>query len=98
MIPFDYQPRTRIVFGPDKIDSLGALAGELGARRALVVSDPGIVKVGHAQRGLDSLAKAGIEAQLHVGEAMPHAGFGSQAPEDIFIQSQFKRFVHQHIG
>ncbi len=23
MIPFDYQPRTRIVFGPDKIDLLG---------------------------------------------------------------------------
>jgi alcohol dehydrogenase YqhD (iron-dependent ADH family) len=43
MIPFDYQPRTRIVFGPGKIESLGALAGELGARRALVVSDPGIV-------------------------------------------------------
>jgi alcohol dehydrogenase len=67
MIPFDYQPRTRIVFGPDKIDSLGALAGELGARRALVVSDPGIVKVGHAERGLESLAKAGIEAQLYDG-------------------------------
>ncbi len=67
MIPFDYQPRTRIVFGPDKIDSLGALAGELGARRALVVSDPGIVAVGHTARGLESLAKAGIEAQLYDG-------------------------------
>ena len=67
MIPFDYQPRTRIVFGPDKIDSLGALAGELGARRALVVSDPGIVRVGHTTRGLESLAKAGIEAQLYDG-------------------------------
>jgi len=67
MIPFDYQPRTRIVFGPDKIDSLGALAGELGARRVLVVSDPGIVRAGHAERGLASLAKAGIEAQLFDG-------------------------------
>jgi alcohol dehydrogenase len=67
MIPFDYQPRTRIVFGPEKIDSLGDLAGELGARRALVVSDPGIVQAGHAQRGLDALAKAGIEAHLFDG-------------------------------
>jgi alcohol dehydrogenase len=67
MIPFDYQPRTRIVYGPDKVDQLGALAGELGARRALVVSDPGIVKAGHAARGLDSLAKASIEAQLFNG-------------------------------
>jgi monoterpene epsilon-lactone hydrolase len=45
-----------------------------------------------------ALVRAGIEAELHVGEAMPHAGFGSQSPEDLFIQSQFKRFVHKHIG
>jgi alcohol dehydrogenase len=69
MIPFDYQPRTRIVFGPGKIDALGALAGELGARRALVVSDPGIVRAGHAERGLDSLRKAGISTHLFEGVA-----------------------------
>ncbi|MEX0979413.1 MAG: iron-containing alcohol dehydrogenase, partial [Pirellulales bacterium] len=67
MIPFDYQPRTRIVFGPEKIDMLGELAGELGARRVLLVSDPGIVRAGHVERGLSSLAKAGIEAQLFDG-------------------------------
>jgi alcohol dehydrogenase class IV len=67
MIPFDYQPRTRIVFGPEKLDSLGALAGELGTRRVLLVSDPGIVAVGHAERGLASLRKAGIECQLFDG-------------------------------
>jgi alcohol dehydrogenase len=67
MIPFDYQPRTRIVFGPEKIDSLGALAGELGARRVLVVSDPGIVAVGHTERGLASLRKAGITCHLFDG-------------------------------
>ena len=67
MIPFDYQPRTRIVFGPEKIDMLGALAGELGARRVLVVSDPGIVRAGHVERGLASLAGAGIDAQLFDG-------------------------------
>ncbi len=43
---------------------LGALAGELGARRALVVSDPGIVAAGHTERGLESLRKAGIEPFL----------------------------------
>src|SRR5262249_10634393 len=67
MIPFDYQPRTRIVFGPGKIDALGALAGELGARRALVVSDPGIVRAGHVEHSLASLDKAGIEAHLFDG-------------------------------
>src|SRR5437762_4777804 len=39
MQPFDYQPRTRIVFGPGRIEALGELASELGARRAVVVSD-----------------------------------------------------------
>jgi alcohol dehydrogenase len=67
MVPFDYQPRTRIVFGPDKVDTLGELAGELGARRALVVSDPGIIQAGHTQRGLDALKRAGIEAHLFDG-------------------------------
>lgn len=67
MIPFDYQPRTRIVFGPDKIDTLGALAGELGARRVLLVSDPGIVRAGHVERAMASLAAAGLDAQLFDG-------------------------------
>ena len=67
MIPFDYQPRTRIVFGPDKIDSLGELAGELGARRALLVTDPGIVAAGHAAAGWRPCARAGIETQLFDG-------------------------------
>jgi alcohol dehydrogenase len=69
MISFDYQPRTRIVFGPDKIDSLGDLAGELGARRALLVTDAGIVAAGHAERALAALRKAGIDPQVFDGVA-----------------------------
>lgn len=64
MTPFDFQPRTRIVFGPGKLASLGELAGELGARRALVVSDPGVISAGHAQRGIEALQRAGIETHL----------------------------------
>jgi alcohol dehydrogenase len=64
MIPFDFQPRTRIVFGPDKVEQLGAIASEMGARRALVVTDPGIVAAGHTQRGISSLDEAGIETFL----------------------------------
>ncbi len=64
MIPFDYQPRTRIVFGADKIDHLGELAGELGTRRAMVVSDPGIIAAGHTARGVRALVDAGIETQV----------------------------------
>src|SRR5437016_2788937 len=67
---FDFQPRTRIVFGPDKVDARGELAAELGARRVQVVSDPGIQAVGHDDRGLRALRKAGLDAQLwdHVVE------------------------------
>ncbi len=70
MPPFDFQPRTRIVFGPDKIDALGDLAAELGARRVLVVSDPGIQAVGHDDRGMTALRSAALDAQLwdHVVE------------------------------
>jgi alcohol dehydrogenase len=67
MIPFDYQPRTRLVFGPGKIEELGQLASELGARRALVVSDPGVIAAGHAARGIQSLVRAGIETHLFGG-------------------------------
>jgi alcohol dehydrogenase len=69
MIPFDYHPRTRIVFGPGKVDVLGELATELGARRALVVSDSGIVKAGHVERGMKALRSAGIETWLFDGVA-----------------------------
>lgn len=46
---------------------MGRLAAELDARRALVVSDPGIVEVGHSQRGIDSLKGEGIECALFDG-------------------------------
>jgi alcohol dehydrogenase len=69
MIPFDFHPRTRIVFGPGKVDALGELAGELGARRVLVVSDPGIIAAGHTARGIEALKRAGIETHLFDGVA-----------------------------
>ena len=67
MIPFDYQPRTRIVFGTDTIHRLGELARQFNTRRALVISDPGIVSVGHTQVGVDALTDVGIETVVHDG-------------------------------
>lgn len=67
MIPFDLQCRTRIVFGAGSIARLGGLAGEIGTRRAIVVSDPGIISAGHTQRGIDALVAAGIETHLFEG-------------------------------
>ena len=64
MIPFDFQLATRIVFGPGKLDELGKLAAEMGARRALVVSDAHLREAGHTPRGLESLRAAGLETEL----------------------------------
>jgi alcohol dehydrogenase len=69
MVSFDYQPRTRIVFGAGQVEALGSLAGEMGARRALVVSDPGIIAAGHTQKAIASLEAAGIETHLFDGVA-----------------------------
>ena len=70
MHSFEYQLTTKLVFGPNRIEQLGALAKELGASRALVVSDPGIVKAGHTTRGLDALHSAGLQTLVFsdVGE------------------------------
>lgn len=58
--PFDYQPRTRLVFGAKAIEKIGALATELACKRALVVTDKGIVTAGHAGRVERLLQAAGI--------------------------------------
>jgi len=67
MTPFDFQPRTRIVFGPDKIDTLGGLAVGLNSRRVLMVTDPHIMAVGHVARAEKSLQAAGLETFLFDG-------------------------------
>ncbi len=60
MRPFDLEPRTRLVFGAGCAARVGELARELGARRALLVTAPGIVEAGHAGRAEEALAAAGI--------------------------------------
>ena len=46
------------------------------------------------------LRKAGVEAELHVWEAMPHAGFGpfgaGDAPENAEIDDEVRRFIARH--
>ena len=55
------EPRTRIVFGVDSVNQVGALAREIGARKVLLVTDPGIVTAGHADLVQKHLAAANIE-------------------------------------
>lgn len=50
LAPFDYQPRTRVVFGVNSVERVGELAKALGAKKVLLVTDAGIVAAGHAGR------------------------------------------------
>ncbi len=61
MVPFDFQLRTRVVFGLGSLERLGTLARELGFRRMLLVADAGVVQAGHAGEAIRLLEAAGIE-------------------------------------
>jgi len=61
MQSFDFQTRTRLVFGPGSIKRLGELASELGFRRTLLVADRGLVASGHVDEALEPLSQKGIE-------------------------------------
>jgi len=50
MIPFDSTLRTRLLFGAGTVERVGDLARELGGSRVLLVTDPGLVAAGHADR------------------------------------------------
>src|SRR5438876_3162227 len=57
---FDYQARTRLVFGLNSVASIGQLARGLDAKVVLVVTDPGIVTAGHADRVEHVLQSCGL--------------------------------------
>jgi alcohol dehydrogenase len=61
---FDWQPRTRVVFGPDTLEQVGVLARDLGGCRALLVTDAGIVAAGHAGRACGFIAAAGLQVEV----------------------------------
>lgn len=44
-----------------------------------------------------ALRNAGVEAELHVWEAMPHGGFGGFAPEDEELTREIKSFFDRHL-
>ena len=62
MESFDFQSSTRVVFGENALDRLGDLAKELGGVRVLLVTDPGIIRVGIPERAVDALKAASIDA------------------------------------
>ncbi len=59
--PFDFHTPTRVMFGPGTLNRVGELSAEMGASRVLLVTDPGLEKVGHPQKARKSLEDAGLE-------------------------------------
>jgi len=43
------------------------------------------------------LLAAGVEAELHIFEAMPHGSFGGETPEDLDLVASVERFEHRHL-
>ena len=58
---FDYQPRTRTLFGKNTFERLGELARKLGFSRTLLVADPGIRAQGFVDQAERILKQTGIE-------------------------------------
>jgi alcohol dehydrogenase len=78
MIPFDFAPRTRAVFGVGAFQQLGEIARTLGFRRALLVADPGVRDAGFVAR-----ASAHLDA---VGTAtVPFHDFGEN-PDSAMVE------------
>jgi alcohol dehydrogenase len=69
---FDFQPRTRVIFGAGVINRLGELARELNFQRTLLVADHGLVASGHVDEAVGPLEKAGVEVvRFHDFEVNP---------------------------
>ncbi|MGO1165605.1 MAG: hydroxyacid-oxoacid transhydrogenase [Janibacter sp.] len=60
----------KLKFGPGAIDEIGHDIAALGARSALVVTDPQLVATGHPERVAAVLRAAGLTAQIHDSAAV----------------------------
>ncbi|MBZ5627207.1 MAG: iron-containing alcohol dehydrogenase, partial [Acidobacteriia bacterium] len=61
MTPFDFRPRTRVLFGPGEFARLGEVARELNGTRCLLVADPGLEQAGYAKEAQRALKARRIE-------------------------------------
>ena len=61
----DFAARPRLVAGAGCLARLGELAREIGATRALLVTDQGIVAAGHAARVRQALEEAALTVSLY---------------------------------
>jgi alcohol dehydrogenase len=71
---FQFEIRTRVVFGESRFEELGAIARGLGFRRALLVADRGMVAAGFVGRAMQLLQQSSMVAlPFHDFDANPDA-------------------------
>jgi alcohol dehydrogenase len=63
LCPFDFDPRTRVVYAEGALRQLGDLCKELGSR-VLLVTDHGLEDVGHPDRAIQYLEAAGLKVTV----------------------------------
>src|SRR5262245_40131673 len=89
--PFEFHPRTRVVFGDGSLSRLGELALELGFRRVLLVADRGLVEAGHVSNATARLRDAGIAVTgFHEFDANPRSamvGAGREVAAEAKVDS-----------
>lgn len=79
MVPFDFEPRTRVVFGRGVIERVGQLASGLDFQRTLLVADRGVLTAGHVARAVKALEAADVEV-------LPYHDFGEN-PDSAMIEA-----------
>src|SRR5262249_51112754 len=89
MTPFDFRPRTRVLFGAGEFARLGEVARELGGTKCLLVADQGMVDCGYAPEAMRTLKARRMEVfafhdfQAGPTAAMVQAGADFAAPRNI---------------
>ena len=79
MIPFDFLPRTRVLFGTGVSARLGEVARDLGFTRVLLVADHGLVDAGHVAEARRRLESAGVAVEpFHGFDANPDSAMVSR--------------------
>ncbi|HEX2513241.1 MAG TPA: iron-containing alcohol dehydrogenase [Chloroflexota bacterium] len=64
-VPQTFYNPTRVIYAEGSAAQIGPHAAQLGARRAMVLSDPGVVRAGHTRPVVDSLQGAGVGVEVY---------------------------------
>lgn len=65
VIGFEHAAGGRVVFGPGKLGILGDEVAALGAKRVLIVTDPGISRTGAVSRAVEAIEAEGLSVTVY---------------------------------